>query len=304
MSLTVVAHCDWSIADAKRVMAVALRTIDGWAISPPEPVGDTATLFERLAARGEPGGLLVGFDVPIGIPAASAEKAGLFGFRDLLRRMACGDYPDLARVAATVEEISLTRPFYPARPGGTRRAHLFAALGLDATALTRRCEQATASRGAASMLFWTLGGNQVGKAALSGWRELILPRLDHVRLWPFDGPLAALTGEGVTLVETYPGDVYARLGIPFRPLGKTSQAGRQRAAPYLARWIAERPVTVSPALAERIADGFGPAKSGEDPFDALVGLFGMLDVVDGRRPEGVPDDPAVRETEGWILGQL
>jgi len=24
-------------------------------------------------------------------------------------------------------------------------------------------------------MFWTLGGNQVGKAAISGWRELLAP---------------------------------------------------------------------------------------------------------------------------------
>ncbi|HCD85061.1 MAG TPA: DUF429 domain-containing protein, partial [Agrobacterium sp.] len=37
-------------------------------------------------------------------------------------------------------------------------------------------------------------------------------------------------------------------------------------------------------------------------FDAVVGLLGMLDVVDGRRDEGSPDIEAVQQWEGWILG--
>jgi hypothetical protein len=49
--------------------------------------------------------------------------------------------------------------------------------------------------------------------------------------------------------------------------------------------------------------GSGTGASGEDRFDAVVGLLGMLNVVLGRRPSGEPDDPLVRRLEGWILGQ-
>jgi hypothetical protein len=55
-------------------------------------------------------------------------------------------------------------------------------------------------------------------------------------------------------------------------------------------------------LIDEIEDGFGPG-GGDDRFDAAVGLFGMLNVVLGRRPSGEPDDPVVRRIEGWILGQ-
>jgi hypothetical protein len=41
---------------------------------------------------------------------------------------------------------------------------------------------------------------------------------------------------------------------------------------------------------------------GDDAFDALVGLCGMLDVVLGRLPSNAPDDDAIRDNEGWILG--
>jgi hypothetical protein len=62
-------------------------------------------------------------------------------------------------------------------------------------------------------------------------------------------------------------------------------------------------VDVAPAIAALIVDGFGPRKDGEDLFDAIVGLLGMLDVVMGGRPSGEPDDPIVHSLEGWILGQ-
>jgi hypothetical protein len=61
-------------------------------------------------------------------------------------------------------------------------------------------------------------------------------------------------------------------------------------------------VRASRALAAQLADGFGPRASGEDAFDAVAALLGMLDVVLGRRELHEPADPAVRGIEGWILG--
>jgi len=46
-------------------------------------------------------------------------------------------------------------------------------------------------------------------------------------------------------------------------------------------------------------DGF----QGEDPFDAVAGLFGTLEVSLGRRSSGEPNDPCIRDVEGWILGR-
>ena len=49
-------------------------------------------------------------------------------------------------------------------------------------------------------------------------------------------------------------------------------------------------------------DGFGGGADGEDRFDAVVGLWGMLDVALGNRAPGEPDDKTTW-VEGWILGQ-
>ena len=58
-------------------------------------------------------------------------------------------------------------------------------------------------------MFWLVGGNQVGKAAITGWRDLITPAVERdpaLSLWPFDGRLAALLARpGVVIAETYPG---------------------------------------------------------------------------------------------------
>jgi hypothetical protein len=49
-----------------------------------------------------------------------------------------------------------------------------------------------------------------------------------------------------------------------------------------------------------VEEGF---PEGDDSFDAVVGLFGMLEVALGRREPGEPQDEHIRDVEGWILGQ-
>jgi hypothetical protein len=52
-----------------------------------------------------------------------------------------------------------------------------------------------------------------------------------------------------------------------------------------------------------VQSGFGPAPGGEDAFDAVVGLFGMLNLALGLRPLDEPSGERLRRIEGWILGQ-
>ncbi|OWV84946.1 DUF429 domain-containing protein [Rhizobium sp. R693] len=305
MSVAVVAHCDWSMEQKKRWMAVAIKRGGHWRVQPPELVSDTSSLFERLQRRAvDPGALLIGFDFPIGLPEAYARAAGIGSFREALTSFGSGIWSDWYNVADHRDHISLQRPFYPARPGGTARAHLFDALGISgASSLLRVCERATADRQAACMLFWTLGGNQVGKGAISGWREIIVPRLGEIALWPFDGSLAELANrKPVILAETYPGDVYRQIGMPRRGWSKRRQADRTRMGERILPWLAARPNLDTGLLQPFIGDGFGSDKSGEDRFDAVVGLLGMLDVVDKRRGEGIPAIDAIQKWEGWILG--
>ncbi|KQN77154.1 methyltransferase type 12 [Devosia sp. Leaf64] len=286
-------------------MSLACRTESGWQISAPEPVGSTETLFERLAKRKrENGALLLGVDFSIGLPAAYAKAAGITGFREFLNSIGKGKWPTWLDVATTPEEIGIHRPFYPARPGSAKRAHLLDALGLTAwDDLLRLCERASKERPAAASLFWTMGGNQVGKAAISGWQELIIPNLDRIALWPFDGPLHELVRTNdIVIAETYPGDIYSQIGFPKRGWSKRKQGDRVRFADSFAQWFMEKPHVKPGAILPLIATGFGEDPHAEDRFDSLVGLIGMIDVVDGGRYDGAPDTPQISEIEGWMLG--
>jgi hypothetical protein len=85
--------------------------------------------------------------------------------------------------------------------------------------------------------------------------------------------------------------------------GKRRPASRAANASALLAWAQTAGILLAPALVAAIEGGFGRRASGEDQFDAVVGLFGMLNVVLGRRPPGEPEDERVRHIEGWILGQ-
>ena len=60
---------------------------------------------------------------------------------------------------------------------------------------------------------------------------------------------------------------------------------------------------LDPTLNTQIQQGFGPSPDGEDRFDAVIGLLGMLNVLIGGRPSGEPTSVPVQVLEGWILGQ-
>jgi hypothetical protein len=311
-----VAHADWSMHPGKRWVVAARRAPGGgWVADGPCPVGETGSLLDRMGL-GEAAGasVLLGFDFPIGLPLAYAELAGIRSFPEALASFGSGGWSRFFDVAAEPAEISLHRPFYPRScPVRGQRSvqELVGALGMGSPAqLLRRCDRATADRRAACALFWTLGGSQVGKGALSGWREVLQPALrDRAppALWPFDGPLAELLGRGgVVVAESYPAELYGHLGLRFGRAqggGKRSPAARRRNACRLVEVCRELRVRLSDRLDGAIRSGFGDRPSGEDRFDATAGLLGMLNVVHGRRAPGEPADPRVRAVEGWILGQ-
>jgi hypothetical protein len=188
----------------------------------------------------------------------------------------------------------------------TRAGHA-AALGLSGPAgLSRWCDRATAERPAGAPLFWTLGANQTGKAAIAAWRDWLAPALAAgapIRLWPFEGGLHTLLAPGaVVLAEVYPAEALRQCGLRLAG-SKRSAAARRALGPALAAAMAARRVVPDAALAAAAMGGFGEDAAGEDRFDSVIGLLGLLGVLDGARPDFVPDDPWVRRWEGWVLGQ-
>jgi hypothetical protein len=148
----------------------------------------------------------------------------------------------------------------------------------------------------------------VGKAAISGWQEMLAPALasadPSIAIWPFDGPLRRLLQPGrFVIAETYPADAQRWLGLAAVAGSKRDQDVRRMRGKMLVAWATVHGVGLAPALAQAVADGFGGTAAGDDRYDAVVGLLGMLDVLSGGRAEGYPRAP-VRHVEGGILGQL
>lgn len=305
----IAAHADWSLDARKRWITVARRDGADWRAAAPVPVGDLAALLPGLLRPGLP--VALGLDLPLGLPRAYVPTLGT-------ATRPAADFPAFLRgltpasefflVNPGLETICPARPFYPARGirGMTRAAHA-AALGLGGPrALSRLCDRATAERPAGAPVFWTLGANQSGKAAIAAWRDWIVPALAvqaPIRLWPFEGGLHALLAPGrAVLAEVYPAEALRHCGLRLAG-SKRAQGPRLALAPALRAALAAARVTPDPALAAAIATGFGADAGGEDRFDSAIGLLGLIGVLDGRRPDFVPDDPWVRSWEGWVLGQ-
>jgi hypothetical protein len=304
-----VAHADWGCDLRKR--QVALATLQAPAAGPQRPqyrvtalAAAPGDLIGMLATVSRPGSALLGFDFTIGLPRAYAAAAGVPSFSGFLDVLGTPPWTEFELVARRPEEISLLRPFYPDRPGGTRREHLYAGLGLSAAQVRRRCDGTDAET-----LFWTLGSKQAGKASLSGWRLLrqARARAGAVALWPFDGDLARLIGgpAPVVVAEAYPREFYRFVGAP--PRGRWSKRRREDrllVVPRLLAWAESLGVRWDEGVGHRVRAGFSAGPAGEDEFDAVVGLLGLLAVVTKAAPEGLPaDDPAVLAVEGWILGR-
>lgn len=311
---TLVAHCDWSVDPGKRWCATAVWRRGRYRALAPAQVAPLDRFWPLLTAAIGRGSALLGFDFPLGVPAGYAARAGIDDFVPALRAFGTGRWSSFYQVATHPDEIDLARPFYPHRAGARGQAsqrQLAAGLGLpDTAALWRRSDRATGTRRRACPLFWTMGASQVGKAAITGWRDLLAPALADdldVAIWPFDGDLTLLLERHRFVVaETYPGEIYHHLNLPLvRPRGgsKRRQADRRANATALRQWLAATGTAAAAELVSEITDGFGATPTGEDRFDSVVGLFGLLNVILGRRPSGEPEDSRSRRVEGWIFGQ-
>jgi hypothetical protein len=296
------------VAAGKRWITIATEAAGGWRIAAAEMVGPPESLLARLRALAAGSPVALGVDFPLGLPIAyvHAHPPGMPNFPEFLRVL--GDRPTFFDVAATLEDISGARPFYPARgrAGMTRAAHA-AALGLpDAAALSRACDRATAHRPAGAPVFWTLGANQIGKAALHAWRHLVIPALSDARpprIWPFAGAfLTLLQPDEVAIAETYPAEALRHLNMRLRG-SKRRQPDRQALAPALHAAIAAVSGVAEDALSRAIIDGFGMDAAAEDGFDSLLGVLCVLNVLAGRRPDHAPAQEAITRWEGWVLGQ-
>jgi hypothetical protein len=303
---TLVAHADWSMNPRKCWITVIRRTGSDWIVSAPRQVGEPGTLLRRLVEEADGGAVALGADLPIGLPRAYAATRPESDFPGFLRGL--GAMPDFFSVCATLDDIRHDRPFYPRRgiAGMTRLSHALA-LGLaDASGLSRHCDRATAERPAGAPLFWTLGANQSGKAAIAAWQTVILPGLDScpkLNLWPFEGPFRSLLApRTVTLAETYPAEALRHLSIRLTG-SKRRQSDRVAAAGALLQAADRLGASLDSPMHAAVMNGFGADATGEDRFDSALGALCVLNVVAGNRPDIAPADPWIQRWEGWVLGQ-
>jgi hypothetical protein len=298
---------DWSKNDEKRWM-VRAELIDNeiYVVAAPEPVGNIKTLFSRIKNQvtGD-SSVLMGFDFPIGLPADYASRAGLSDFRTALAQFGTGEWRNFYEIT---DAPNLFQPFSPRPKGkgekGDYQKRLVAALGYKLKAeLLRRCDRSTEARSDAECIFFTCGGKQVGAAAIIGWRDVITPALDEIKIWPFDGALSSLISKpGITVAEIYPGEAYSHLNIcmgrGYR-FSKRTRVHRRDASQPLLKEFRSGSIKLCHAAQSWVEWGF----LDEDDFDAMIGLLSMLLVVTGKRLGHSPEDDNVRKVEGWILGQ-
>src|SRR4030043_2487223 len=228
--VALISHADWSKNPDKRWMATAVvQATQGWKSCELLNIDEPSKVFLHLKSRMLfPGCILSGFDFPIGVPSSYAFKAGITDFLATLLLFGHNEWNQFYNPAEYASEITIHRPFYPYRPGSSMRAHLDQALGISFDRLYRLCEVGHDNRRPASPLFWTLGGQQVGKAAISGWRDLLTPGLSNhqlnLNIWPFSGSLTALCRPGnIVVVETYPAEFYGHLGLSFSSNARRSK---------------------------------------------------------------------------------
>lgn len=304
-----IVHADWSLRAPKRWFARAVRQDGGYVLHAPERVGALTDFLRRLREMAG-GPVLLGLDLPLGFPVSWAKRAGVARFLDVFPKLGrSAPWETFFQVAEKPEEISLYRPFYPRRPGGTRQKHLLDGLGLvSAAELRRACDMASNATASPCPMFWTMGANQVGKAMITAWRDALQPALAdpglRVALWPFDGPLAASVSRAdVVVAEVYPGEVSGWVGVETRGGGKRAQSVRKRNGPRLEAALNHLPIRWTKEYQALLSDGFGPSADGEDAFDATIGLVGMVQVICGRQPLFEPTGPVLKDIEGWLLGR-
>jgi hypothetical protein len=173
-------HADWSCDPGKRWAATAHRSNKNWSVGAPQRVtsgADVVGLMYEAQRRGRSS--LFGFDFPIGLPVAFGEQTQFTSFVEAFSQFGFGEWEKFFDVADAPDQISLNRPFYPKSSGvGRKHAHIFGPLNVKSIDDLRRvCERKASHRPAACPLFWTLGANQVGKAAIDGWQNVVRPAL-------------------------------------------------------------------------------------------------------------------------------
>ena len=94
------------------------------------------------------------------------------------------------------------------------------------------------------------------------------------------------------VVETYPAEFYRHLGLSFSVPNRRSkrrQLDRIAFTGQLISWAETHDLNLDDSIVASIQNGFGDDFNGEDQFDALVGLYGMMNVILGQHTAWEPE---------------
>jgi hypothetical protein len=103
----IIVHSDWSVNPNKRWMCVAVLKGNTYRLSAPTLVTNPEKLVQNHVYQAKDGGVILGFDFPIGFPKSYADRAGLDKFIDVLPELGKGQWRDFFKLAERPEEISI-----------------------------------------------------------------------------------------------------------------------------------------------------------------------------------------------------
>jgi hypothetical protein len=296
---------DWGKPVSKRAVYVAdigthsirrLRSDAGWSVT------EILAISEQLSSRGP---VLVGFDVPFGVPHSYFSSARtvlgwgpLDTFVDFLH--SASRTPNFFESTSSADNWRVEQPFFAVPSGEGSLAAFRNAAARQGVELLRRVDRATKAKS----LFITSGiPGSVGSAAASLWQEIARLREKgrKFRMWPFEGDIGALLRNNpITFAEVYPRAAYSTAlleGSPtHRPplaLAKTDANVRYSAIETLmnSSWVRLHEVRI---------ENLDEARMSEDDFDACVTAAALLRCQLEALPL-YPDD-FIDRIEGGILG--
>ena len=257
------------------------------------------TLISESVRMAKGGPVLIGIDVPIGIPKSFASHPGDdLDFTQWLRTTVAHS-SDFLRPCGRAEEWLRERPFFAVQSGKggyTRWVDLMRA---------ERCEplrDVDRLTGAKSLFVTSGSPGSVGSSVLDIWPQLLQHRRT-VSVWPFDGPLKELMDpRRPTVAEIYPRALY---GIALSPHLEVARRPRLK---IFKREPACRVAALNALREQKWVRTFGVeihdgdrAIANDDAFDALMSVAALLRCV----LEETPLDSAYRSAfEGGMLASL
>ncbi|KAA1262590.1 hypothetical protein LF1_51570 [Rubripirellula obstinata] len=294
MKLTKVFAIDGS-GDKNRKTAELKRPIYQWSVATnqisrvPVVAGQNAlnVFVDAIDGLGDDEAILIAADLPIGIPVepsdvyASSDPPTFLGWLDGIADRCRDNAWRESMIAKGVANRSPDQPFVSLGKGDQRG-------GWDGK---RQCDLAAKAE---SIYCVDHGPKQVGKSALQFWWDVMMPIRaaypGQTAVWPMEDTQSA----SVIFAECYPA-LCQRMVFG----GNVSKRNALAVATSLNRLSAD-PDTRSMAKTETWIH----AASSEDEFDMFVTALAIARMVaSGRDLLAHPDDEAIRNLEGWILGQ-